>query len=384
MDKIKRIIYRVKQARAHNSSIDTSLTRLGLQSLPYFFSPSGWSFNPVVLFLNVTSICNLKCVHCDLGQKAVNTTFYRNMADDVRFINMATVKKLFGEIKKAKPVIAVTSTEPLLHKNIIEIIKQAKLQGLKIYVTSNGYMLSKYAEQVVESGLDKLLVSLDGLSEEHNHIRGVADSFERAVDGIKRVVAHRKKTASKITLAANMVLCNLNYDRLDEYVGYLSGIGVEQFVFSYFNYVTEKMSEIHNRKWGEKYPMTPMSLSGELNYGDIDPDILHNQVLLVKNKYKNLHISFIPYIDSPEAIYTYFHEPFKFVTYDRCFVPWMTATIMPNGDVTGICRCFNLIFGNINKQSFGEIWNGQRLREFRRDLRNQKSFLVCSRCCGLM
>ena len=336
------------------------------------------------MFLNVTSICNLNCVHCDLGQKAVNTTFYRNMADEVRFISMETVEKVFNEVKKHKPIIAVTSTEPLLHKNIIEIIKLAKVQGLKIYITSNGYMLPRYAEQIVESGLNKLLVSLDGLSEVHNQIRGVSDSFERAVEGVRMVVAHRKKTASKIALAANMVLCSRNYAQLDEYIGYLSGIGIEQFVFSYFNYVTEEMSEIHNRKWGDKYPMTPMSLSGGLNYGDINPDVLYRQIMLIKDKYKNLHISFIPHLDSPEAIYTYFHEPFKFITYDRCFVPWMTATVMPNGDVTGICRCFNLIFGNINEQSFGDIWNGQKLRKFRKDLRSRKSFHICSRCCGLM
>lgn len=306
------------------------------------------------------------------------------MADDIRFINMETVEKLFNEVKKFRPVIAITSSEPLLHKNIVEIIRLAKAQGLKIYLTSNGYLLPKYAERLVEAGLDRLLISLDGLSDMHNHIRGVADSFERAVGGIKKIVAHRKKIGSKIALAANMVLCNLNYTRLDEYIEYLSGIGVEQFVFSYFNYVTQEMSEIHNKKWGDKYPMTPMSLSGGLNYGDIDPDILHSKIMFVKGKYRNLQISFIPYLDSPEAIYTYFHEPFKFVTYDRCFVPWMTATIMPNGDVTGICRCFNLIFGNVNEQPFSEIWNGERMRNFRKDLRENRSFLVCSRCCGLM
>ncbi|MHB8174843.1 MAG: radical SAM/SPASM domain-containing protein, partial [Nitrospirota bacterium] len=349
MDKIKKIIDRIRQSRAHNSSTDISLTRLGLHSLPYFLSPSGRSFSPVVLFLNVSSVCNLKCVHCDLGQKAVSTTFYRNMTNEVRFIDMKTAEKVFSEVKKYKPTIAIISTEPLLHRHIIKIVELAKSQGLRIYITSNGYLLRRYAEKIVESGLDKLCISLDGLSEVHNRIRGVSDSFERAVEGIKMVVAHRKKTGSKLAIAANMVLCSQNYAQIDEYIGYLSGIGIEQFVFSYFNYVTREMSDIHNRKWGEKYPMTSMSLSGGLNYGDVEPEILYKQIMLIKNKYKHLHISFIPHLASPEAIHTYFREPFKFVTYDRCFVPWMTATIMPNGDVTGICRCFNLIFGNVNE-----------------------------------
>lgn len=245
-------------------------------------------------------------------------------------------------------------------------------------------MLPKYAEQLVESGLDKLLISLDGMADAHNHIRGVQDSFERAVEGIRRVTEHKKKTGAKITLAANMVLCNLNYTELDEYVGYLSGIGVEQFVFSYFNYVTSEMSEKHNRKWGNKYPMTAMSLSGGIDYGNIDPGVLDGQVSLIKNKYKHLSISFLPHLKSPEEIDIYFHKSFELVTYDRCFIPWVAATVMPNGDVTGICRCFNLIFGNVNEQPFAEIWNGPGIRDFRKNLRRQKSFLVCSRCCGLM
>jgi MoaA/NifB/PqqE/SkfB family radical SAM enzyme len=64
---------------------------------------------------------------------------------------------------------------------------------------------------------------------------------------------------------------------------------------------------------------------------------------------------------------------------DKCINPWFSATIKPNGDVT---PCLGYVAGNLDENSFMEIWNNQKFKNFRKILKEKRFFPGCIRCCA--
>jgi MoaA/NifB/PqqE/SkfB family radical SAM enzyme len=74
----------------------------------------------------------------------------------------------------------------------------------------------------------------------------------------------------------------------------------------------------------------------------------------------------------------YYTDPLAPIGPPKAVCLWLFTFVHPNGEVSP-CEGFNA--GNLNDQSFMEIWNGERLREFRRTLLRSGTLPVCRRCC---
>lgn len=74
----------------------------------------------------------------------------------------------------------------------------------------------------------------------------------------------------------------------------------------------------------------------------------------------------------------------KIVDKKECRVPWQQAQFMANGDMIIMTRCFHKVMGNIQENSFEELWNGQKMKSFREELHKVKMFPACTRCCGVL
>jgi len=349
--------------------------------IPYYLNTVN-SFNPNKIFIAINSACNLRCKMCDVGQKNISSQFYKNMSSSGEELSLDRLKSLIDEVKSFKPIIAVTSTEPLLYENIFDFAECTKNNRLEFHLTTNGYLLTRFAEKIVDSGIDTLSISLDGPPEIHNEIRGRKDSFEKAYEGIKLIEKFKKeenKLNPKIDL--NYCISDYNYNSLVNFMESIKNLEINGIVFSHLNFVTKEMAKTHNKKYNKLCPATPSSISA-LDLSKIDINVLWNQINEIKSKYNN--ISFIPDLNKYELDIFYNH-PGKFLkNHDKCLVPWKSAQILANGDLTISTRCFNMKLGNINETSFKEAWNSKEMKRFRKALRKEGAFPACSRCCGLL
>lgn len=131
------------------------------------------------LYVEITTICNLNCLMC----------VRRVWNEPIGSMPLATFSRLMDEIKKlpTPPTIHLGGYgEPLCHPDFLEIVRQAKATGARVEVTSNGTRLTQEtAASLIEIGLDRLVVSIDGVtSESYGDIRTNSD-FERVVDNLK-------------------------------------------------------------------------------------------------------------------------------------------------------------------------------------------------------
>jgi len=341
---------------------------------------------PSTIYLAVNTRCGFKCKMCDVGMEQYDTQFYKIMSltkeQPRERLALDRLKTLVDEVKDFKPMIAATSTEPLLYKDIVPLCDYVVGNGLPMLVTTAGLQLEKYAEDLVRAGLQNLWVSIDGPPEIHNDIRGVKESFQKSVAGIRTVDEWKRRLGREYPkMGINYALSNHNYHCLEPFMAAVHALPVEHITFSHMNYVTPGTAEAHNARFGHLYPATVSSVSNA-DPTKVDVNVLWEQINLVKTRYPG-RAGFGPDLDRQGLEDFYFH-PEVFVRGDRCYVPWRSAEIIANGDCVVMTRCFHISFGNIYEQSFKDIWNGPGYQEFRRNLITHGSYPACSRCCGIL
>ena len=356
-----------------------------LPLLSYQFGTARISPFPNVVYVSVNNVCNANCVMCDIGLKNKNSSFYQNLIQNGRSeLSLELLRKLLSGVRKYRPIIHINSTEPLLYRNLIAAIQLVKRAGLELWLTTNGILLEKWAEELVTSGVDRIFVSIDGTEEVHDKIRG-SGCFAKAAAGIRAVRLQREKARSMVpTIQVNTTISNLNGKNLFQFARYaIEELCVDHLTFSHMNFVTEEMAACHNRLYGTLGTATMASIK-VLNPSDVDVESLHENLRLIRESDSASSISYVPHLASLEEVRKYYTDPSFIVSRKKCLVPWRNATLQPNGEMIVLHRCFHYCVGNLYEHSFQQIWNGQRYRTFRRSLKSAGLFPVCSRCCGAL
>lgn len=141
---------------------------------------------PYVISWNLTYRCNLACEHCylDAGGKPLVAT--ENFADRSE-LGTDECFKVIDEIAAFAPecVTILTGGEPLLRRDILDIVRHAADRGLWVVVGTNGVRITdNLARRLAEAGARGLSLSLDALDpERHDHFRRVRGAWQNTVEG---------------------------------------------------------------------------------------------------------------------------------------------------------------------------------------------------------
>lgn len=339
---------------------------------------------PKILYFSVNSICNMKCKMCDIGQRRKDFQFAKNLnfPNDIE-LPLPIFKKVIDEVSFFKPSVSIVSTEPLIYNEIISASKYAKGKGLNLSITTNGFLLNRFAESFVKIGLDDLWISLDGTRELHDSIRGVEGSFDNAIRGI-RLIQHLKEEmkSQRPNIHINFTISDLNCGTLFDFAKEILDEKVNIIQFSHLNFVTEEMAKKHNSQFGQFCKSTPGSI-GQVRPEKLDLENLYKQIVRIVTSFPTNKVTFTPNLQDRTSLSNYYLRPDLPMGKKRCLVPWTTASIQPNSDMVVLARCYNYILGNIMTESFLEIWTGERYQSFRKTLWRNKYFPACTRCCGI-
>ena len=133
------------------------------------------------LFLELTLRCNENCIHC--GSRCTGTARAEELTTEEYFRLLDQVAKDFGP-KNVE--LDITGGEPLLRKDFYEIMACAYRLGFRWGMTSNATLIdAAAAKRLKECGMRTISVSIDGLRETHDRVRGLPGAFDRAVNGVK-------------------------------------------------------------------------------------------------------------------------------------------------------------------------------------------------------
>jgi len=146
--------------------------------------------------IEITNKCNLKCIHCSSNagnpfNNELSLTEIKDIIEQSRALGTA--------------ILTLSGGEPLLHPNIGEIIQYAKPLEVRLQTSGNETM-DKILQAFPKTG--KIVYSIHGLESTHETITGIAGSYRRAIENIRKTKEHG------ITAEVHIVANRLNYRQI--------------------------------------------------------------------------------------------------------------------------------------------------------------------------
>src|SRR2546421_3056064 len=124
------MLYELKKAvqAFHRPGIDTSPWKLVRNAAPYYLPGERRVSAPLTIYWGVNSVCNLKCKMCDVGMAVEESNFFKNLRlnGDRDEIEIDVFRRVVDEVAADRPMISITSTEPLIYRPLPEAIEHAR------------------------------------------------------------------------------------------------------------------------------------------------------------------------------------------------------------------------------------------------------------------
>jgi len=205
------------------------------QIYKFFAIPISHSLNksfcgPIHGILAVNYDCNQRCKMCDLFNRPLE--YKRKNIDKLNTNEMLKIIDDFAYIGTSG--IGFTGGEPILRKDIYELIIYAKSRGLFTHMSSNGMEINlDVAKKLINAGLDAISFSLDGATEAtHDFIRGVNGSFRKVINAVQSCKKARKELGKGFVIISVCVINGKNIDEVIDLVDVAIEAGVDKVSFS--------------------------------------------------------------------------------------------------------------------------------------------------------
>lgn len=295
--------------------------------------PIQWGF-PLSVAIEPTTSCNLRCPECPSGLRAftrptgmLQKDFYRETIDQLH-------KDIFY-------IIFYFQGEPYLNPNFLEMVQYAAKKGLYTATSTNAHYLSdENARKTVESGLDRLIISIDGTTQEVYEQYRVGGSLEKVLQGARNIVKWKKELKSKTPYVFfQFLVVKPNEHQIEDVKKLAAEIGVDDIRFK-----TAQVYDYEN-----------------------DP----NQLIPTIQRFSR-------YRKNKEG-----HTVVKNPLQNHCWRLWHAPVITWDGLVVPCCFDKDALhqLGDLKGKSFREIWQDEKYRQFRKELLGgRKNIDICSNC----
>lgn len=343
-----------------------------------------WGNTPKLIYLQLLEKCNLRCKMCyEWGD-----TGYYFEKKQLAQLDINTIKGLVDQCKDGNPRYWLYGGEPLLYPHIEEAITYIKQNGSTVDMDCNGTLLADKADMLIRSGIDNLFISLDGPREINDYQRGQG-VYDRVRHGIETLYNKKQQLNAK---TPRISLCTVV--TLDNY-RYLEDFYLKELDLSIINQISLEMQYFLTPLEYERYRETLKDIYqiddapyakgvvrgleqfSEFQINDFIPT--YNKIKEACAKYGVIFNSY-PRNISYDVLKNYYSQEYRLNNKKRCIYPWVFVEITANGDVSPCHAYYDLTFGNINEQSFLDIWRGENYQKFRGYMKHHKWYL-CSACC---
>lgn len=350
--------------------------------------------NPTQVVLHLTENCNLRCKMCYFWGES--GAYKVESQAKPKNLDLEVIKKVVEDLKEGrpKPYYNFFGGEPFLYPNFNDLLTLFKDYPFELQ--TNGILLKKYAEKLVESGIIGVKVSIDGIEEINNLQRGPG-AYKKAIEGINLLGRIKKEMNSKLPrIDLIYTITPLNWKCMKEFF-----MDNEDLDYSVINQIEPQLVNFLTNEMGAEYAKWLKSEFGitsdkywkgfirELkDFGSIDVVELVKQTDEVFEYItniglnKNLH----PPTYSVKNVSNFFKANWKGMEdlYDFCNFPFVGLDIMASGDVAPCHTFYDLILGNVYEESILDIWYGDKFNKLRQYITENKFCPACNiGCCML-
>ena len=308
--------------------------------------------------------CTCNCKHCEVRQN-----FYARQKSLIKKrLNIHIIEKIFSEANQlGNRTLQISGGEPLLYKDIVQMIMEASKYNWFIFINSTGWGVTKeLAFKLLDAGLSAFNISIDSPHDEiHNKLRGMDDLLENSLNTLTIFKDIRESHPEYKDFYTNVqtIITRENYKEIPYIVELAIKHGVSSIYFMYIYEDKENnflMSENQIDEFKEK--IVPQILE-VLSDNMVDKSIISYSRFVLNDLFNTKYNTIENYSEG-----IYWNDLNKVLS--LCDKPSKTAMILPNGNVLPCCMMegsYNAIMGNIFESSFMEIWNNNKYQTFRKN-----------------
>jgi radical SAM protein with 4Fe4S-binding SPASM domain len=292
---------------------------------------------PITLMVEPTNICNLKCPLCPTGAGLIKR--------DKGFLKFEDFKKVLDEVGDYIIHLRLWNWgEPLLNKEVFKMISYAKRKKIFVNLSTNSNFLDEeVAKKMINSGLDEVIISMDGASEETYKTYRKGGDFKKLLKSIHFLVEEKKRLKRNFPyIKLQFIIMKHNEHEISTVKDLAQKIGVDELVFK-----TVGIMDYFSKEDIKKY----IPLNKKYSRYNVEENNVTSKVE-VKN---------------------------------WCDFLWSEMVINWDGSVVPCCFDMNnsFVFGNAFSSSVKGIWNNSRYVGFRKTiLTNKKNIPLCKNCPG--
>ncbi len=295
--------------------------------------PIQWGL-PISISFEPTTSCNLRCPECPSGLRSfsrptgmLQKNFFRETIDDIH--------------QQLIYLIFYFQGEPYLNPDFLEMVSYASSKKIYTATSTNGhYLTDENARKTIESGLDRLIISIDGTTQDVYQKYRIGGNLNKVLEGASNIVKWKKKLKSKTPFVFfQFLVVKHNEHQIEEIKQLAKEIGVDEVRFK-----TAQVYDYEN-----------------------DP----NQLIPTIDKYsrykKNISGTFTP----------------KNKLANQCWKLWHANVITWDGLVVPCCfdKDATHQLGNLAHESFKKIWKNTQYKAFRSSImKSRKNIDICANC----
>lgn len=288
---------------------------------------------PIALSFEPTTSCNLRCPECPSGLRSF--TRPTGMMDPELFRN--TIDELSDTLLY---LIFYFQGEPYLHPRFFDLVRYASDKGIYTATSTNAHYLSDdKARRTVESGLDRLIISIDGTTQDVYQQYRIGGSLEKVLEGTRNIMKWKKELKSQTPhVIFQFLVVKPNEHQIEDVKRLALEMGVDE--------VALKTAQIYDYEQGS----------------DLIPTI-------------DRYARYSRQSDGKYAI--------KNGLLDHCWKMWHSCVITWDGLVVPCCfdKDGEYRMGDVKQQSFRSLWFGEVYRNFRKTLiRDRSEIEMCRNC----
>ncbi|MBC8045050.1 MAG: SPASM domain-containing protein [Rhizobacter sp.] len=296
-------------------------------------SPVVWG-KPISVSYEPTNYCNLRCPECPSGLRSMARP--TGTTDD-----LDTYRQLLSELAAESLYVQLYfQGEPYLNPKFFEMVETATAHNLYSSTSTNAhYLTDEHCKHTIDAGLDKLIISIDGTTQQSYETYRVGGDLETVLEGTRNLIAWKKKlNARKPYTVFQFVVFAHNEHEVEEVKRLGEDIGVDQ--------VTIKTAQVYDFKAG-------------------------NALIPSESVYSR-------YEKQTDGSYQ-----IKSSLEDHCWHLWQASVITWDGRVVPCCFDKDAKYetGRLTENRFAEIWTSEKYQAFRQAvLRGRKNIDICQNC----
>jgi len=298
----------------------------------YFKIPIQWG-KPFSVSFEPTTSCNLRCPECPSG--------LRSFSRPIGMLEPSFFRKTIDELSKHLFYLTFYfQGEPYLNKNFLEMVTYAKKKKIYTSTSTNAhYFTDEVAKKTIESGLDRLIISIDGTTQETYQQYRVGGQLSKVIEGAKLIVKWKKELQSTTPFVIfQFLVVKPNEHQIDDLKLLAKDIGVDEVIL--------KTAQVYDYENG-------------------------NELIPENEQYSR-------YRKNSDGTYS-----IKNSLENSCWKLWHSCVITWDGKVVPCCfdKDAQHQLGDLKSNTFNQIWNNDKYKNFRVKLvKGRKEIDICTNC----